>query len=242
VVASEQSRVDSTYGSGKRAGKFQYIADACRDVGEQFLSSLETHVATALQADANTSDGALATAEGPLLEHPANTAARDALAKWTALGASTRAELDAWTQIVAELEKQAKEATAGAKAKLLDADDAGAQLGAKDAAFLASHTGGALARSIASVVAGLRVRSDVHSVHALRRLQAEADAAALDQAAISRRVHAEERRAFGESVAVAGAGETKTTGAGGASAASDPRGLIAALTADSEANADMQQE
>jgi hypothetical protein len=238
VVALEQSRVDSTYGSGKRAGKFQYIADACRDVGEQFLASLETHVAAALQADANTSDGALATAEGPLLEHPANTAARDALAKWTALGASTRTELDAWTQIVAELEKQAKEATAGAKAKLLDAD-AGAQLEAKDAAFLASHTGGALARSIASVVAGLRVRSDVHSAHALRRLQAEADAAALDQAAISRRVHAEERRAFGEGAA--GAAETKASGAG-ASAASDPRGLIAALTADSEANADMQQE
>ena len=204
ILNEEQARIDATYGSGKRAGKYQHIADACRDVGQGFLAGVEAAVSAALAADGAASGSAEGSA--PVLEHPANTAARESLAKWATVSAQTRSELDAWRSIVAQLEDDAANARAAAGVNASQPPS----LSAEDESFLAAHDAGRLTTRVSQAVASARVKGDA-SLHALEQLQGYLAGVAADQRTISARINAEEKKAYGAAV-------------------DDPRQLIAMMT------------
>ena len=240
ILGAEQARVDATYGSGKAAGKFQYIAEATRDVGQSFMKQLESTVADALQAESNgtAGAGAAAASAAPVLEHAGNTAARESLAKWAAFSTQTRSELEAWRAIVAELEDQSAAATTAAAAAAAAASKAssssssssssaaaaaaaaagsnngggGVKLDESDEAFLAAHrgAGGRLTAMVGRALASSRVKGDA-SAHALERLQGLLQGVQADQQAMSARLNAQEKKVYGAAI-------------------DDPRDLIAMVT------------
>lgn len=194
------TRVDGVYGGGKSAGKHQYIANACRDVGDSFLEGLEDELAAALAEDGG---DAAATAEGPLLENPVNAALRAQLARVAAVKSQQEKDIAVWTEQVARLEGEA--AAAQAAGPLEDVP-----LAAEEQAFLEAHRGGELSRMVARVVTKQRVKGDA-SLHALERLKEFIAGVTADQRAMSARINAEEKKVYGAAV-------------------DDPRDLIAMLT------------
>lgn len=186
--------MDSTYGGGRLAGKFQFVADACRDVSSSFVAQLQPKIEQELREVFGEEAVSKPAAESSAMqiENANNVRLRAELDRWSSMAAQANADVASWRALVDQWRARASEATR-------EGPQVQPALSDEERAFLAEHRGGELSRMVRSAYASMAVKGDA-SLHALDRLQVFLQAVEADNRHISEKINEEEKKAYGKVV------------------------------------------